>query len=462
MPPEIRMTEAQWNDLRCHVLQDSDEHAAILICGAVDADGPVLTCRTVVALHDGDVRIGESGLHLEVSPVAIARLAKQARIECLTVVICHSHPFGGPVRPSPIDLATEEELCGRVLYERLEHRPTGSLIVGPDGVSARIWMDRRCVNATLRLVGKSITLLSETPSGAEGEPKGGVSIAPRGRSAYDRQILFWGSEGQRRIADTRVAVIGAGGTGSHVITQLAHLGVGAFLLIDPDVVEWTNLSRILGADTQSVGRPKVNVLAQHILRINPDLVVEAMNLSILDLDPMVLAAADVIFCCTDGHGSRLLLTELAQQYLVPVIDMGIEIQPADSTRAGGGVRILRPGSACLHCMGVLDAGLVREEFLSDHERRVEAGRGYLRSGMVDAPSVVALNGVVASLAVVEFFDLVIGVFTNGPSRLLYRGELRSLSTAGSDSDPRCYVCGPRGLLGLGGARPLPRRQPRAG
>ena len=63
-------------------------------------------------------------------------------------------------------------------------------------------------------------------------------------------------------------------------------------------------------------------------------------MSLLDLDPTVLLDADIIFCCTDGHGSRHLLTELAQQYLVPVIDMGIEIQPGNrASRAGGGGRV---------------------------------------------------------------------------------------------------------------------------
>jgi hypothetical protein len=66
----------------------------------------------------------------------IARLAKQAGQSGGSVIICHSHPFSGAVRPSVLDLDTEAQLCGRALAGRLSPRPVGSLIVGPDGASA--------------------------------------------------------------------------------------------------------------------------------------------------------------------------------------------------------------------------------------------------------------------------------------------------------------------------------------
>jgi len=456
--PEIRLIAAQWEALRRHLLQDNDEHAAVLMCGFANPLSPVLTCRSVVALDQRDVAVAEGGLHIEVAPLAIARLAKKARLAGLTMVLCHSHPIEGQVRPSQVDMATEEDLCGRALYERLHHRPIGSLIVGPDGASARIWEGQQSMTAGVRVVGDVISMIGADSDRLPAEA-GQRDIA----SAYDRQIMIWGHAGQRRLAATRVAVIGVGGTGSHVATQLSHLGIGGFLLIDPDIVEPTNRSRILGSDARSIGQPKVVVLADHIHRINPAAAVETEQASVIDIDPSILATVDIILCCTDGHGSRLLLTEIAQQFLVPVIDMGIEIQSdLPFARAGGGVRLLRPGSACLHCMGVLDARLIREEFLSDAERRAEDRRGYLRTASIDAPSVVALNGVVASLAVVELMDQLLGVFAAKPDRLLYRAEARALSVASVVRDPRCYVCGSSGLLGLGSSRLLPRRQSRAG
>jgi hypothetical protein len=114
-------------------------------------------------------------------------------------------------------------------------------------------------------------------------------------------------------------------------------------------------------------------------------------------------------------------------------------------------------------MNILDAAQVREEFLSDADRSREREVGYLRGPQVSAPSVVALNGVVASLAVVEVCGLLVGMFEASPDRIVYRAETRATATVGVKRDPGCYVCGSTGLLGLGRRRPLPRRQePRAG
>lgn len=240
---------------------------------------------------------------------------------------------------------------------------------------------------------------------------------------------------------------------------MAHLGVGQLTLIDPDVVDASNLTRLIGGTSADIGRPKVDVLASTALRIRPEVVVNALRTSLLDLDAVPLAGCDVIVCCTDRHGSRALLTELAAQYLVPLIDLGVEVQPAHGrARAGGGVRVIRPGDPCLHCMGVLNPAIVREEFLSDAQRDVEAGRGYLVGSAEAAPSVVALNGVVASLAVLEVLDQLLGLFEAGPRRLLYRAEVRSVTTAQAMNEQGCFVCGGDGIGGLGGARRLARRQ----
>ena len=172
----------------------------------------------------------------------------------------------------------------------------------------------------------------------------------------------------------------------------------------------------------------------------------------------------MIFCCTDGHGSRALLTELAQQFCVTVIDLGVEIVASPGgSRAGGGVRILRPGQACLHCAGTLDPGLVREEYLQDGERETERARGYLRGAAAPTPSVVALNGVAASLAVLEFCQMTAGMFASGRQRLLYRAEQRRLTTAGMRRNPGCHICGDQGLLGAADGSQVPTRwRPSAG
>jgi molybdopterin/thiamine biosynthesis adenylyltransferase len=446
MPAEIRMTAAQWAQLRGGLLCDRAEHAALLVCGYLSTrSGELLLTRRVQHLLADD--LADAGpRHLAIAPTSLARAAKAARAEHGTLVICHSHPFPGTVQASPLDHATETELCGRVLAGRLTPRPVAAMVLGPDGFDARLWRNGACLPLDrVRVLGEQVTLLpATTPREAPDE--------------VARQVLAWGEDAQSRLATARIAIVGVGGTGSHITVQLAHLGLGELMLIDPDRVERTNLSRLVGATRADLGRPKVEVLARAAQAINPAMAIEALSASVLDVDPRLLATADVIVCATDGHGSRALLTELAQQYIVPVVDLGVEVVPGlRQVRAGGGVRVLRPGEWCLHCAGTLDAALVREEYLDAEERAHEAQRGYLRGASEPAPAVISLNGVVASLAVLEVCQLLVGFLGSGPGRLLYRAEARALTTAGVTRHSQCYVCGDDGLLGFGNARTLPTR-----
>lgn len=452
MPVELRITSEDWSQLLVTLLPNDEEHAAVLVCGQLrTSTKQVLLVHQVLAIKDDDLDAGSGPLHISIRPTTIARLTKRAARDGLTLVMCHSHPFPGAVHPSPLDTRTERELCGRVLVGRLPERLVGSLIVGPDGWSARAWSaDAQFDVDELRVVGDRI-----------GRDRHHSDDRLELDDSVDRQVRAWGSDGQRAVADSTVVVVGCGGTGSHTAVQLAHLGVSDFVLIDPDYIEPSNLSRIVGSTAADVGRPKVDVLADAVRRINPRAVVRGLQTSVLEVDAHAFLDADLIVSATDGHGSRALLNQVASQYLIPVVDMGVEVQVGESLRAGGGVRILRPGSGCLQCAGTLDAQLVRQEFLTDDEREVEARRGYLRGVDEPAPSVVALNGVVASLAVLEVCDLLTGFLGSSRSRLLYRAHARALTTTDLSKRDDCFVCGSRGVLGVGDAQGLPRRAPSA-
>ncbi len=88
---------------------------------------------------------------------------------------------------------------------------------------------------------------------------------------FDRQILLFGEEGQKKIAAVHVAIVGLGGLGSHVAQQLAYLGVERFVLIDGDIVQKTNLNRLIGATVEDADakRLKVDVSERTIKAIQP-------------------------------------------------------------------------------------------------------------------------------------------------------------------------------------------------
>jgi molybdopterin/thiamine biosynthesis adenylyltransferase len=86
---------------------------------------------------------------------------------------------------------------------------------------------------------------------------------------FSRNIGLLSIDQQRRLLDSRVAVVGAGGVGGLHILTLARLGVGAFHIADPDVFEVANISRQFGASQRTLGRNKAEVLAEMVHDINP-------------------------------------------------------------------------------------------------------------------------------------------------------------------------------------------------
>ena len=122
---------------------------------------------------------------------------------------------------------------------------------------------------------------------------------------YDRQVPLFGVAGQKILRSIRVGLVGLGGTGSIVLQALAHLGVQDFLLLDPDIIEETNLNRLVGATPKDLGLPKVPVAKAWTQRINSDVRIEARQDTVLKAAvARSLADTDFVFCCTDSHGSR--------------------------------------------------------------------------------------------------------------------------------------------------------------
>ena len=87
----------------------------------------------------------------------------------------------------------------------------------------------------------------------------------------NRTEYLIGKDNINKLANSHVAVFGCGGVGSYVIEALVRSGIGNITLIDKDVVDITNINRQLIADTTTVGKPKVEVERDRLLKINPNL-----------------------------------------------------------------------------------------------------------------------------------------------------------------------------------------------
>ena len=277
---------------------------------------------------------------------------------------------------------------------------------------------------------------------------------------YDRQVRAFGESGQRRVHAVRVAIIGAGGTGSFIAHELAHLGVGQLLLIDHDTVDMTNLNRLMGATPGDVGRPKVAVASKAVSAINPGIRIEPVIGDVVDEDVAAkLLDVDFIFGCTDSMASRAVINQIAYQFLIPAIDMGVAIHVRDGHIASvtGRVQMLSPGLGCLVCADGIDGQQVRWELMSPAQRRADP---YFENASVPQPAVTPLNGIVTSAAVAMFLSAVTGY--PGDARLLcYDGLRGSMRPQVLTPRHRCIVCSGEGALARGDAWTLPVRKEHA-
>jgi molybdopterin/thiamine biosynthesis adenylyltransferase len=139
---------------------------------------------------------------------------------------------------------------------------------------------------------------------------------------YSRHILLddVGIEGQQRLVDAHVLVVGAGGLGSPVALYLAASGVGHISIADHDVVDLTNLQRQIAHTTARVGLPKVDSASQAMLALNPEVRVTAVphKLDATRLDALVPTVQVVVDCC-DNFETRQAVNAACVKHQVPLV-----------------------------------------------------------------------------------------------------------------------------------------------
>ena len=429
--------------------------------GALLMDGTRESCGIAYAHHDFEAKtwvVAQAAMAPEAAyahrdptratlkSAFVVEVANRARAEGLSVIFAHTHPCAvGSPEFSAVDDAGEADLKA-YLDRRAPEGAHLALVVGPDGCRARR------LGAGLEIpvweVGERLVL--RTP------PAGAGSGDALGDNRHDRQIRAFGAAGQRTLRRLRVGVIGAGGTGSVTLQQLAHLGVADFTIVDPDRVEPTNLNRLVGSRRGDLGVAKVKVAERLVRAINPDVTVRVLKADVVDADVAPqLVGLDALFLCTDSHASRAVIGQLAYQHLVPAFDMGVSITVRDGavTHVTGRVQMLAPGLPCLTCTGALDSEQIRRELLTPEQRRADP---YVQGAHEPQPAVISINSTMASLAVTMF----LGAVTPAPAgaRFQYydgvRGTVRPANVSPVET---CIVCSASGALARGSSWPLPVR-----
>lgn len=144
---------------------------------------------------------------------------------------------------------------------------------------------------------------------------------------YARHIVLKeiGGEGQRRLHQATVAVIGAGGIGSPVIQYLAAAGVGWITLVDDDRVSLSNLQRQTIFKTDDVGQSKVDVAARAACALNGDVSVTSYDERLTaDNAEEMLSGADVVIDGSDNFETRLIVADTALCLRIPLVSAAVD------------------------------------------------------------------------------------------------------------------------------------------
>jgi len=380
---------------------------------------------------------------VEATPAFRLKHEKRARREGLSLIYCHSHPAQvGRVHFSTVDDTAEMPLAAYA-KERVPNVPHCALVIGAETIAARVLGKRTTIEVWQ--TGALVERWAPALSGSVG-------------AQHDRQVRAFGKLGQRALEALHVAVIGCGGTGSLTIQQLAHLGVRKYLLIDPDRLDKTNLNRVVGTTKKDVGKSKVTLAKRLIRSLVKNAEVEMVKGDILDKDVgELLKGVDLILCCTDSHGSRHFLNQLAYQYYLPVIDMGVSIDAEDGvvSAISAQARMLTPGVKCLYCIG----GQLSPQHVAwdlQHEKDRRKDPYFNKQSGIRQPAVISLNGTASSQAVTLLLAAVAGIPIAARS-LFYRGLAGVMKLLDVTPNPTCFNCSPTGYLGKGDEHDLPMR-----
>jgi molybdopterin/thiamine biosynthesis adenylyltransferase len=435
----IALPEARWDDIVA-ALSDPRETAAVLLAGEAEtAHGLVLTVSRVVWVPEEAYEV-RTDRELQIASRGWMPALRIASDGGWLPIFLHTHP-GSTAASSGRDDLVDEQLSD-VFRIRVGRSRYASLIVGgtPDrptftGNAFEADSEPKAISR-LRAAGRRLRIQDAEDDEAE---------APA-FDVFDRHLRAFGAEGQRVLHDLRVGVVGCGGTGSAVLEQLTRLGVGSLTFVDHDVVTDTNITRIHGSTMADVGRPKVDVLHDHLDEIGLGTALTRVEGNVTHREVMErLRGCDLIFGCTDDDGGRAVLSRLAYWYLIPVIDMAVVIKSNEGLVSGifGRITTATPGQPCLLCRGAVDPDRAREEQYSHNERAALVGEGYAR-GLADRdPAVVAYTTMVASHAVADMLQRLFGFGDRAiPGKQLIRISDREIRCQQGTARDGCYCATP--------------------
>ena len=422
----VRMTSKQFETLRDYLLSEKKiESAAFLVVGFFEnSEGFHFTVRDVLIPRENDYNV-RNGYHIEVSPILFNKAISRAERSGITIIQCHSHPFSkDELWYSSSDYAGES-ISSQTIYDCLNGKPMGSLLFGQNMIIGRAWLSpgKEPVKIDqLRIVDRHMRM-QQISSTHKTEEKIDMDL-------YDRQIRAFGLKGQKILSQLTIGIVGVGGTGSAVAEQLAREGIRKFVIIDHDKFSKSNKTRVYGSYADTKNKPKVEIIKNNIQRIEPNSSVKDISENVISQKVLnQLKNCDVVFSCTDRHAPRSVLNELAHQFFIPVIDLGVGIDAKNEKIEGGSVRVSlsSPSLPCLYCTGVINSEQILAESLDKKELESRQKEGYIKGLDDDVPSVITFTTLAASYALLLLKDLFFNIMKSNANTILL--DVTTLTTS---------------------------------
>lgn len=460
----LTIQQSHFDELyRLTIKEDKRERPALILCGRSEINNDVwdggkelrFLSKSIIPIPDEYI-YAHSEDRVDWNTEIFRKALKRAKDEDLQICLVHSHPSGFE-QFSETDDQNERDLFDIIYKRNRTSWPNLSLIITADkAVVARV--------CTPKLVYHPIDFVRILGNRFRFSYAGRYSIHPK--EEFHRQQLAFGPTLNTDLSKLRIGIVGCGATGSATAHLLARLGVGHLLLIDNDFVERSNLSRLYGATSTDAdfGRSKVNSLAEFIAQIGIGCRVRYIQDWVGSPQCRdAIKSCDIIFGTTDDNSGRIFLNRFAYFYLIPIIDMGIVIDPSENNSEHlqtlqGRATVIQPGTTCLLCRSVVNPTLAREEQLKrndpdGYERQKQ--EAYVTGSGNPSPAVITFTTEVASMSVNELINRLTGFKRNGPDhhvvRFFDQGVDRKQFVA-PDSD--CPVCGSTDYWGQGDIIPF--------
>jgi molybdopterin/thiamine biosynthesis adenylyltransferase len=205
---------------------------------------------------------------------------------------------------------------------------------------------------------------------------------------FERQRPIFGDEGQQRIMSAVVGVVGCGGLGVNLITQLTMAGVTHFILFDHQTPELSNLNRQF-IYTAGDFRPKSVISAEWILALNPSAEIQANSEPLTEINGSLLQGCDIIVDCLDSFSSRMVLSDVAESMGVPLVHGGI-------SGLNGQIAVCIPGKT----------------------KSLREMLGTMKEPEGPIPSVGAAVSAIASMQALEVLKIISGMGTENEGKLI--------------------------------------------